>query len=222
MTNNERNLNSDQLAIRRLKAFRLQLFSLIDCAPSQVPPLPHCFGPPLFSVHFSLLTPLWVWVAPRCSFIYRLSSAAAVLYILRAERHNLRHKTMAAGTLLLAFLLSSAFCNLSCIEGETLQSHLFNHGLAVLPSPPENWIPAVVLCDVPVPDKSLTSLRACIWTQRAQLMLAFSGQSDCFCLQLLTVPLSACVFRFQKWKKKKTNLVCIILDLAECRTRALC
>lgn len=150
-----------------------------------------------------LLTPLWVWVAPRCSFIYRLNSAAAVLYILRAERHNLGHKTIAAGRLLLAFLLSSAFYNLSCIEGETLQSHLFNHGLAVLPSPPENWIPTVVLCDVPVPDKSLTSLRACIWTQtrtRAQLMLAFSGQSDCFCLQLLMVPLSACVFRFQKWK----------------------
>lgn len=53
-------------------------------------------------------------------------------------------------------------------------------------------------------------------------MPAFHGQLNCFCLQLLPVPLSACVFHFQIYqKKKRRNLVRIIPDLAECRTEDL-
>lgn len=154
MTTNERN----QLAIRRLKAFQLQLFSLIDCVLSQVPPL--------FWFSFVLCTflssPRWVWVARQCCFIYRLNSAATVLYTRQAEIHNLRHKTMAAGRLLLASCTPLRSVILAALK-EKLCSRTYSitRSLA-LPLPPENWISTVVLCDVPVPDKSLTSPCACI------------------------------------------------------------
>lgn len=54
-------------------------------------------------------------------------------------------------------------CIILAVLKENLCSHTYSVTLSLAPlSPPENWISTtVVLCDVPVPDKSLMSLGAC-------------------------------------------------------------
>lgn len=118
----------------------------------------HCFGPPLFSAHFSCSLFAAFWVAPHCSFIYQRNSAAAVFYTRHGEIHNLRRKTMSAGRLLLASYTPLCSVILAALK-EKLRRRTYSITFSLaLPWPPENWISAVVLCDVAVPDKSLTSI----------------------------------------------------------------
>lgn len=169
----------------------------------------------LCSLHTSSLdnSPCWVWAAPHCSFIYQQNSAAAVLLSHCAGIHNLRHKTMSAGRLL------PASCTALCsVILAALKEKLCNHTYSITcslasPSPPENWISTVVLCDVPVPDKSLTSLYACIWTQTNTGCWRYRDNSIVFVYICLNAFVH--VFCFHKCKKKHP---CIIPDLAE----ALC
>lgn len=136
----------------------LQL-TYVDCA---VLLLPHCFISPLFSALFlSLFSPSgfeWHYSSP----LYLLNSAAAALHA-HTLTHFLRHKTMSAGRLFLA-AHSSVYCMILAVLKENLCSHTYSVTLLLpLLSPPENWISAAVVpCDVPVPDKSLISLGACI------------------------------------------------------------
>lgn len=153
-------------------------------------------------------SPHWLWVARQCSFIYRLNSAVVVLYTRQAEIHNLKEWNNGSRKTFAGILHSSVFCNLGRIKGETLQSHLFNHTLArslALPLPPENWISPVVVCDVPVPDKSLLSPCACAETQtHTLLMLAFWAR----CLFFFVCKwLDQQVFSASKDPKEKINLV---------------
>lgn len=119
---------------------------------------------PLCSLH-SFLS-LWFWVTLQCSFISAEFSCCGFRCThTRTLLHFLRHKTMSAGRLFPA-ACSSVYCMILAVLKENLCSHTYSVTLLLPPlSPPENWIStAVVSCDVPVPDKSLMSLGACINT----------------------------------------------------------
>ena len=108
---------------------------------------------------------LWFWVTLQCSAV---SAEFSCCSFRRTHTHThthartlfLRHKTMSAGRLFLA-ARSSVYCMILAVLKENLCSHTYSVTLPLpLLSPPENWISgAVVPCDVPVPDKSLTSPR---------------------------------------------------------------
>lgn len=104
----------------------------------------------------------------------------------------LQHKTMSAGWLL------PASCTAICsVILAVLKEKLCNHTYSItcslaFPSPPENWISTVVLCDVPVPDKSLMSIYACIWTRTNTGCWRYTDNSVVFVYICLNAFVCAC------------------------------